>query len=398
MTLDKWIGLALSFLALGTISSPTIVAGFHIFILIPALIIYRKKLYPLKISKSSWVLIILFVWGIISGFANFSTLVNYRKSFDDLKYYFLGFFLIIPLRYYFDRVNSFKVKRLLNLFFITLILAFFIGISKAWFHFNPVTMKFGEFGNRSGGFTNYMRYGYASAFLTLLFTSMYFNRDKLQKFLDMRFFYPAWLLSFLAIFTSQTRGAFLGLVVSLPILFYKYERRLFKMGVLFGIIFLTAVGIFSINKKGNSRFLNVNDGSNYVRMSQFYSAYKALLDNPVFGLGPDQFSYNVKAIKAKHDIWAKDYEGHAHNIILEHLADYGFMGGILIVLFFLFWFFEMVKYGGDFGLTISSYIIAFMVSGQVENLFDNTNSHLLFFIYSFSMILFWRKFEKAELG
>src|SRR5690606_22421820 len=137
------IGIALGFLALGMISSPTITAGYHIIILIPALLVYLSKAYKVKISKSSWILIALFIWGILCGLYNLDTLVKPRKAFDDLKFYILGFFLIIPLRYYFERANAFRVKRILNILFFVLIVAFFVGISKAWFHFDPVTFKTG---------------------------------------------------------------------------------------------------------------------------------------------------------------------------------------------------------------------------------------------------------------
>ena len=133
-----------------------------------------------------------------------------------------------------------------------------------------------------------------------------------------------------------------------------------------------------------NRFINIKDGSNTVRMSQFYSAAMAIKDNPVLGLGPDQFSYNVPRIKKEYDIWAKDYSGHAHNIFLEHGANYGVLGIILLFGFLLVWFIEMVSMKSAFGWAIASYIMAFTAAGQVELLFDNTNSHIMFFIYSLS--------------
>src|SRR5690606_14238257 len=242
----RFIGIALGFLALGLISSPTITAGYHIFILIPAFMVYFARAYKIKVSKSSWILIALFVWGIICGLYNLETLVKPRKAFDDLKFYILGFFLIIPLRYYFERSNAFRVKRILNIFFFSLIAAFFVGISKIWFHFDLVTMSSGDFGYRSGGFTNYMRYGYCSAFIFILMTAMLVNKKKLEKLISPKLFGAAMILSFFAIIVSQTRGALLAVIVGLPWLLLRYRPKIAKVIIGAGVLFLSVVVYLSV--------------------------------------------------------------------------------------------------------------------------------------------------------
>jgi O-antigen ligase len=107
-------------------------------------------------------------------------------------------------------------------------------------------------------------------------------------------------------------------------------------------------------------------------------------EKPLFGLGADQFSYNVKSIKEKYNIWSQEYSGHSHNILLEHAANYGIPGLLAFICFLVFWFLELVKNGSDFAWVIASYLVAFTVGGQVELLFDVINSHLIFFIYSLS--------------
>lgn len=379
----KWIMAALSFLALGMITSPTIVSLYHILIFIPAVIVYNRKLYKIDIPLSSWFLLGIFVWGLISTIYNLDTIIKPRKSLDDLKFYLLGFGLIVPLRFVMDRATDYQIKRLFNFFLFSLIVAFFVGISKAWWSFDPVKMEFGEFNRRSGGFTNYMRYGYASALFVVLGLGIWVNRLKASAFITPKFFYPALILSFLAIFASMTRGALLAVLVGTPWLFLKYRPKIAGTVIVFGAIFASVIIYFSFFSNSQYRFLDINDGSNKKRMSQFYSAVKSVEEKPMLGLGSDQFSYNVPAIKERHDIWSKEYSGHAHNIFLEHAANFGIPGAILLLGFFLAWFFEMVKFG-NFGWCVSAYIVAYIVAGQVENLFDNTNSHLLFFVYSFS--------------
>lgn len=391
----RFLGISLIFLVLGVCSSPTIVGGYHILIFIPAVLVYLSKTYKVKISKSSWALLALFVWGIICGIYNLDTLVKPKKSFDDMKFYLSGFALIIPLRYYFERSNSYQVKKLINILCVVLIASFFVGISKSWLGFDLLTFKKVWPNYRSEGFIKIMRYGYSSALLFLLMLSMTINRKKINELITPKLFYPAMVLSFFAIFAAQTRGALVALMVGLPWLLLRYRPKIASLIIGVGVLFLSVVAYFSITgNKTDSRMLTVNDESSSIRMSQFYAAYKAVEESPIFGFGPVQFSSHVTRIKMKYDIWAKDFVGHAHNIFLEHAANFGIPGLIFLLAFFGFWFFEMIKLKTDFGWGISTYILAFVASGQFENLFDNTNAHILFFVYAFSQIFSLYKGEE----
>lgn len=383
----KWMNWALIFLALGFLASPTIVSLFHILFAVPAIIIIKREGFP-RLSKSSITLLILAVWGAIATSYNLETLVRPVKAFHELKFYLIGVLFIPGFVYYFKLASNPQIKRLTSIVCVVIIVAFFVGISKAWFGFDPVKMKFGDFHERSGGFTNYMRYGYASAFLALFGLNIFINRRKpfFYKYFRPGLFYSATLFCLLAIATSQTRGALLALIVGFPFTIYFYRKKmalaLFTIG---GIFFAVVIYCSFINPELTTRrFLNINQASNTTRMSQFLTATKVIQEKPVFGLGGNQFSSNVKAYKEKYDIWHKHYASHAHNIFLEHAANYGIAGAILLALFFIFWAKEMTMLGGGVGIAVFSYIVAFVISGQVENLFDNTNSHLLFFIYSFS--------------
>ena len=245
-------------------------------------------------------------------------------------------------------------------------------------------MKFGDFGSRSGGFLNYMRYGYGSAFLFILGMGIHLNMDKFKKYFNIKMFYTALVLCLLAILTSKTRGALLAVMVGLPILYLKYKPKIAATIIGTGAIFVLIVLYISFFSNSKLRFLDINDGSNKKRMSQFYSAVKSIEEKPLFGLGADQFSYHVKEIKQRHDIWSKEYSGHSHNIFLEHAANYGIIGFLIFLIFLILWLFELYKLKTKLSWVIFSYVCAFIISGQVELLFDNLNSHLFFFVYSFT--------------
>ena len=215
-----------------------------------------------------------------------------------------------------------------------------------------------------------------------------FNLKSITRFVSAKWLATFLIFNLFAVIFSETRGAVLVILSGSSFLLVKYKPLLGKSLVGFGVLAVITIGIVSYTKSSSSRYLNINDNSNKVRMSQFLSAVKSIQDNPIFGLGADQFSYNVKEIKLKHDIWAKHYAGHSHNILLEHGASYGIPGLVCFVLFLVFWFWELVTKNTHKSWIIASYLVGFVIGGQVELLFDVINSHLVFFMYSFSKVDF----------
>ena len=83
----KAIYWALVFLCLGFLSSPTLVSLFHIIIAIPIFICLKRLKLEITIPKSSWILILLFGWGLIATIANYPDLIKPTKAFQELKFY-----------------------------------------------------------------------------------------------------------------------------------------------------------------------------------------------------------------------------------------------------------------------------------------------------------------------
>jgi O-antigen ligase len=383
----KWIMWAQIFLVLGFLASPTVVALYHILIFIPAILVFTSG-ERVSIPKSGWALLTLALWGAVCNTVNLDDLIKVRKSYDDLKFYISGPLLLLPLKYFYDRATDHQIKRMFKILFFVIVASFIVGISKAYFQFDLVKMQSGVFKNRSGGFTNYMRYGYASSFLFILGLSMWINYEKVKKLISSKMLISAIVLCFLAVIAAKTRGAILAILVGVPFLYLKYQPKIAKAVIALGTVFVLVVGVISFSGiKTNSRFLNIKDGSNKKRMSQFYSAVKSIQEKPVFGVGAAQFAYHVPRIKKDYDIWSKEYSGHSHNIFLEHAANSGIPGLFMFLAFLVLWGWELIKRNDHIGWAFASYLVAFVVSGQVENLFDNTNSHLLFYIYCLSHVL-----------
>jgi O-antigen ligase len=383
----QFIFWGMIFLFLGITSSPTMVSGYHILVFIPTLFLFKQGM-KYKLPKSSWALIGLIIWGLIATLYNNSDLIKPFKAYQELKYYMFGVFCIGTLTYFFSRAPQKHIKLILNLLLFAIVVGFFVGISRSKFGFDPVKWSYvgDKYHTRVGGFTNYMRYGYSSALMLVLGLGACFNFDKVKEIVSKRWLTIFLSFNLLAVIFSETRGALLALIAGSSFLLIKYIPKLGKTLVALGIVGVIAIGIYSSTQESTNRYLNINDGSNKVRLSQFYTAVTSMKEKPFFGLGADQFPYNVIEIKKRNGIWADDYSGHAHNILLEHGANYGIPGLIAFMCFLGFWFFEMIQKKSDFGWVIASYIVAFTVGGQVELLFDVINSHLVFFLYSFSQI------------
>lgn len=376
---------AMGFFFFGLTSSPTLVAGYHILIFIPAIILFKDGL-RFELSKSSWALIALVVWGFIATFVNIETIIKPNKSFQELKYYFFAVFLIGSVSYFFKKASEKHIRILLNLLLFTVVVGLFVGIARSKYGFDPVKWSYvpGKYHTRVGGFTNYMRYGYSSALMFVLGIGAIFNFHKIKHLINKKWLATFLIFNIAAVVLSETRGAVLVILSGVSFLLIKYKPIIGKSLVGIGVLGVIGIAILSYTKSSNNRYLNINDGSNKKRLSQFYSAVKSIQDNPVFGLGADQFSYNVTKIKNKYDIWSKEYSGHSHNIFLEHGANYGIPGLIIFFSFLLFWFIELIKQGTDVSWIIASYLVGFVIGGQVELLFDVINSHLIFFLYAYS--------------
>lgn len=92
---------------------------------------------------------------------------------------------------------------------------------------------------------------------------------------------------------------------------------------------------------GTSRFsslLDTGGGSTFFRLKLWQSAWAMICDNPLFGVGLDNFLYEYRTRYILPDAWAEPDLSHPHNIFLDYWTRLG-VGG-LVALFWLqiaFW-------------------------------------------------------------
>jgi len=396
-SLSKLTYIGIGAIALGVFVSVTVPSLFHMLTIVPAFVINWQlyKANKLKLPSSAWVLILMILWAYVSNIVNFDILNSPLRSFGKPKYWWFGVLSIGLFQVVFNEyINTFRAKRLLNIFWFTIISAALYGLYK-------------DFPERISGFTGTMRYGYGMSFVITIMFGMHLHREKLTPYISKKLFYTAIVFGVTGFLATKTRGALLGLLASIPFIIY-YKNKLYgKIAAFIISILLVIIVAISINGGHSSLriFEKIGNSSNIKRFSQYETAAVAVKENPFFGVGVNNFSSMCPSLKDEHEItWygycerypslncnyhkedLYQYCGHAHNIVLETAANIGIVGGVLIIIWLLLWLYELVKTKNLLSILLIPFLINVVVAGQFENVFDANNSFLIFFLYSLSFL------------
>lgn len=379
--MNKITTSALFFLALGILTSVSILSIYQVLFAIPlcyyAFLAFKNKNFELP--KSAYWLFAFTLIAIITTSLNLEIIPKPSKNFGRIKYFLYGGLGIFALRVWMQETSDLVKRRLTNIFLFTIIAS---AIYCAYTFLTVVN-------ERARGFTDTMRYGYGSSMILLTLLSAILHKEKTSKWLDLRFAIPAFILGFIGMYLTYTRGALLGFLCGFPFVLYFYRA---KLGLAFGgisaLIVATLAGIYLFGNVEGSRFLiNKNNSSDVIRRSQWQAAVIAVKERPALGWGLSNFHSQLKRIKETYDLDAKDYnDAHAHNLFLEIASGTGLIG----LLFFLGWLFtwalEAFKQQGLVRALVVPFGVAFVVSGQFEVTFDANNASMIFFLYALSSI------------
>ena len=396
---DRITAYSLYALALAFFVSVSLLTVYHVLTLIAVVLIVMQKEINLltlkKLPASSWALFTYIVVQLVSAAVNFSELNDVSRSVGGIKYPLIGILAVLLYQNQKLQNSEFLKKHsalALNVFLATIVAAFAYGILKihsGWDYFKdklqPVVDIYSN--TRMGGFTDVMRYGYGSGLVLLVLTAILLNTKKLPK-LNRYFLAFAIMIGFMGMFLSYTRGAMLGFLLGLPVIFYYFNKRItiILAAVTTGLVvlMLTAFFIGGFGSLSKSRYL-IGAGGDTGRMSQYLSAIHAVKERPVFGFGPQQLKFHVKEIKERYDLQHKEYIEHAHNVFLEIAANTGIIGLLAFLLWLGLWFKELVVSRSPFACQIFFPVILYLcVAGQFEMLMMAQTSTLIYFLYSIS--------------
>lgn len=377
---------AFFFLAAGIFTSVTILSAYQILFTIPLLyfttLAFKEKNFQLP--KSAYWLIAFTIVALVTSLINLELMPKPSKNLGKLKYFIFGVGGIFIFRYWTLNAND-KIKRvILNTFFISLIVA---GAYVMYRYTADVIISGVD--TRGRPLTETMRYGYGSSMILLTLLSGILHKERITNFFNHKLAIFAFVIGFLGMYLTYTRGALLGFLCGLPFVLFYYKKRL---GLVVGgsaVILVGILGGIYLFGSGNyqSRFLmNKNNSSDVIRRSQWQAALIATKERPYLGWGLSNFHTQLKRIKIQNDLAAKDYDdAHAHNLFLEVASGTGLVGLFFFLGWVLSWALESLYSGGLNRALIIPFGVAFVVSSQFEVTFDANNACMIFFLYALSI-------------
>lgn len=376
------INAAFFCLAAGIFTSVTILGAYQILFAVPLIyftyLAIKNKDYQLP--KSAWWLLAFTAVAFISTVINLDHIPRPSKNFGKLKYALIGITSIYALRLWLIEATDKTKKTLLNIFFFSIILAAFAAVYDFIY----------DDDERATSFLHSMRYGYGSAMILVTTLSALLHWKKLESWFDRRWGIAAFILGFVGMYLTYTRGALLGFLCALPFVFYYYKPRLaYIVGGLAILVALSLGGFYLFGTgKYNSRFLvNKNVNSDVIRRSQWQAAVIATQEKPLLGWGFSNFHSQVDRIKIENNLAAQHFkDSHSHNLYLEIASGTGLIGLFFFLGWLINWGREILK---DKTLTRSlvvPYGVVYTITGLFEVTLDTNNATMLFFVYALSSV------------
>jgi O-antigen ligase len=381
--LNKLVYTALWIWVMAQFMSTSLLAGFHIFIIIPILFSLKEFSFK-KMSRSQLVFFFFSIACLISVAVNQDIESRGFSPMTKVKYYLIAVLAVIPTQVAFDKfIDVEKRKKLFKAFLFFATLAGIAGLIALWSGVNPLTFKKACHLERNCGMAGmYMNYAHSLGYFMSAMLALLVFREEVKKYIDLKWIYLVFAFNLFAFYMTFTRGAWLGFLAAIPFAFIKKNKKL-VLGGLLGMIIVGAMSFFFIPKVHDT-FMN-RQTSNDERVGSWRAAIKAFEERPVFGFGLLNFEPHSSELKVKYNLNNAYFKGHAHNIFLEFLATTGAVGFLLFISWLIFWFYEMYKRSDLVGAVMLPVIISFAVSGLTQSTFvlaDNTFFITVFYLLS----------------
>lgn len=376
--------MSLWVLSLASFTSTSLLALSHIFIALPAFYFLFKG-SDRTMSRSMWMLLILSVIILLSVAFNADMNRALRNAFK-VKYFIFGLLSVFAFREFFKRKDALeKMKWPFRLLLITTAVAAISGLIGLYTGYNPLRFAIASDKTRNSGlFGMLMTYAYGlSLYLVCLISFWYHRRDLLYRWVPAPWFALALLINLIGLYFTYTRGAYLGLLFTLPlILFKKHTKK--SLIVMTVALILGALAFFTVPQV-HKQF--TRKGSDAKRMAFFQSALVAGKERPLLGYGYRNFEPNVGEIKKRFGFAYPQMNGHAHNNFLEHLASTGVPGALAFLFFTIFWAWEMFKRQDIVGEVGFAFVVSFTISGLFQYTFgDAANVFFIMGVYALTQV------------
>lgn len=358
-----------------TFTSTAMMAFANLFLFLAGAIYFSPQ-HMVK-TKSYWSLVAFTLVCAISILANTNTIEKPGKQILKLSYFVVVLIAIPALAVWMDRASLRQKKTLIALFLFSTTLATIAGAIGLWTGFNPIKWKAACHTVRSCGlYSQYMTYGYGLSMVLVLMIGARMHYKKFEAYLPKTIILDAVILiNMMGLFLSYTRGAWVGLLVGVPLIFFPKSPKKFAAAGIAGVIILVLT--LALSPSFRQKLLD-REQSNSERLSFFTTAVYAAKEKPLFGWGYKNFEPQVIRLKAKYDLPHPERGGHGHSNYFEHLGSTGFVGLLLFLLFFSFWIFESYKTNP----IVFGFVGSIMISGHFQYTFgDGENTMVIMAVY-----------------
>lgn len=347
-------------LALGLVTSTSVLALSHILIALPALYFLKDAPYS-KYSMSAWMLLVMSLMIVLSVLFTQDIAMSGYKPIGKVKYFLFGFLMIAPFSYYFkNALTEKKISYLIYAFLIATTVATIAGIVGMKTGYNFISRRVVNMDRNAGLSGMVLNYAHNLAYFQAIAVGLLIHRKRVEKFVNIKILGSLVLVNFIGLYLSYTRGAMLALIIGLP--FYFFKRNKLKFVTIASAIIITAGAIYTISGKSFLR-----PASDRERISQWKAAVMAFKERPIFGYGYLNFERYSVPLKEKYNIGELQFGGHAHNNFLEMLASTGILGFSAFMLWLFSWLWEMYRRQDLIGEIGFPFIITFIVSGLTQS-------------------------------
>jgi O-antigen ligase len=141
-----------------------------------------------------------------------------------------------------------------------------------------------------------------------------------------------------AILLSQSRGAiFIGVPLSILAIGVLAGRRWLWASL--GVLVVGAIAAIPLlNSPRVQAIFSGEGGTSFFRVALWKSAIQMIRDQPLFGVGPDNFLYAYRGRYLLPEAWQESSLSHPHNVILDFAARLGLIGlGVFLWMQIAFW-------------------------------------------------------------
>jgi O-antigen ligase len=352
---------------------------------------YSPKISPIFISVLIFIEILaLSTLKSINPWRSFWGTVERGEGFITLFHLFI-FFLIL--------VSVFKNKKdWLNLLRFTVLLSIPIGLAGIIQKLKIFHFYAGPNPRISATFGNPVFYG--SYLVLIIFLAIFLGVLEEKKGFKIFFWIIAIFNSILLLLTG-TRGAWIGAISGIVLFliwflfFLKFQEK--RIVLLFGIFIFSLFFLFFLLfskldylpktfflERYESFFIDLIELRNS-RFLVWKLGINAWRQNPIFGFGPESFSFlydkNYQASFIK-EIPEDEFYDRPHNKIIDILVANGILGLLSYLAIFGSTIFLILKYRTKFNLLLSFILISLLLGYFVQNIFafDTISSYLIFFL------------------